>query len=152
MASAPDNDTVLIAYDGSDHAKEAIAQAGTQLRGGRQAVVLTIWNPVEAMPFAGVGTMTMVPDVDEEMQGQAEKTAREGSELAKQAGFEASARVERTADASWARIVEVAEELEAGVVVMGSHGRTGLGRVLLGSVATAVAHHVKRPVFISSKR
>jgi nucleotide-binding universal stress UspA family protein len=32
--------------------------------------------------------------------------------------------------------------------VLGSHGRTGIGLVLLGSVAAAVARHTDRPVMI----
>lgn len=36
------------------------------------------------------------------------------------------------------RILEVADEIQAGLIVMGTHGRTGLGRLLLGSVAEQV--------------
>ena len=36
---------VLIAYDGSDHAKAAIAQAGELLRTPRAAVVLSVFEP-----------------------------------------------------------------------------------------------------------
>lgn len=43
-------------------------------------------------------------------------------------------------------IVETAERIGAGVVVQGSHGRRGLGRALLGSVAEAVARRAPCPV------
>jgi hypothetical protein len=36
---------VLFAYDGSDLAGNAITEAGRQLRAGRDALVLTIWEP-----------------------------------------------------------------------------------------------------------
>jgi nucleotide-binding universal stress UspA family protein len=44
--------------------------------------------------------------------------------------------------------VEAADEHDAGIIVMGSHGRTGARLVLLGSVAAAVARHTERPVLI----
>jgi nucleotide-binding universal stress UspA family protein len=52
-------------------------------------------------------------------------------------------------DPVWQRIVEVADEHDASIVVMGSHGRTGISRVLLGSVASAAASHTARPVLIA---
>jgi nucleotide-binding universal stress UspA family protein len=42
-----------------------------------------------------------------------------------------------------------ADERDVGVVVMGSAGRTGIPRVLIGSVSGAVASHSKRPVLIA---
>jgi K+-sensing histidine kinase KdpD len=48
----------------------------------------------------------------------------------------------------WEQIVQSAERLDAGLIVIGSHGRTGLGQVMLGSVAAAVAQHSKRSVLI----
>ena len=44
---------VLIAYDGSEYAKAAIKQAGEQLRDGRPAIVLTVWQPFGATGFVG---------------------------------------------------------------------------------------------------
>jgi nucleotide-binding universal stress UspA family protein len=44
-------------------------------------------------------------------------------------------------------IVEFAEEKEAGLIVMATHGRTGLERFLIGSVAEKVVRRAKCPVF-----
>jgi nucleotide-binding universal stress UspA family protein len=44
------------------------------------------------------------------------------------------------------RILEVAQEVQAGLIVMGTHGRTGLGRLLLGSVAEQVLRRAVCPV------
>ena len=52
---------MLFAYDGSEHAKAAIEQAGEQLRTGRDALVLTVWEPLEAVPFLG-GPLPPVPE------------------------------------------------------------------------------------------
>lgn len=44
------------------------------------------------------------------------------------------------------RILEVAEARDAGMIVMGTHGRQGLARLLLGSVAQHIAQHSRIPV------
>jgi nucleotide-binding universal stress UspA family protein len=44
------------------------------------------------------------------------------------------------------RILEVAQEMQAGLILMGTHGRTGLGRLLLGSVAEQVLRRAACPV------
>jgi nucleotide-binding universal stress UspA family protein len=50
----------------------------------------------------------------------------------------------RAADA----VVQAAERLGVDLIVMASHGRSGLGRVLLGSVAEEVARRARPPVLI----
>jgi nucleotide-binding universal stress UspA family protein len=53
----------------------------------------------------------------------------------------------RVGDAG-SEIVKVAEELRAGLIVMPSHGRTGLKHLLLGSVAERVVRTAKCPVLV----
>jgi nucleotide-binding universal stress UspA family protein len=135
---------VLFAYDGSDYAKAAIEQAAVQLESGRRAIVLTVWQRFRAA-FVGVG---VAPDgLEEGIEKDARRVAEEGAGLARDAGFAAEAAVER-GDPVWQRIVEAADERDAGIVVVGSHGRTGIPRMLIGSVAGAVASHSERPVLI----
>jgi nucleotide-binding universal stress UspA family protein len=43
-------------------------------------------------------------------------------------------------------IVKAAKEREVDLIVMGTHGRTGLSHVLIGSVAENVVHHAPCPV------
>jgi nucleotide-binding universal stress UspA family protein len=50
----------------------------------------------------------------------------------------------RTADA----ILRAADELKADVIVIGTHGRTGLNRMFMGSVAEHVIRHAKVPVLV----
>ena len=45
-------------------------------------------------------------------------------------------------------IIEVAQTEGADLIVMATHGRSGLGRAILGSVAEAVVHHSKVPVLL----
>jgi nucleotide-binding universal stress UspA family protein len=47
---------------------------------------------------------------------------------------------------TWRTIVETASEVGAGMIVMGTHGRHGLPRALLGSVAEKVVRSAKCPV------
>jgi nucleotide-binding universal stress UspA family protein len=148
--AAPDS-TVLIAYDGSDYAKEAIAESGRQLATGRKALIVTVTEPMERFPFLGVGGVPVDEDSVESIfdasRAGAEKTAEEGCDLAREAGLEPQPLVV-TGGPIWNRIVEVADEHDAGLIVIGSHGRSGLKYAVIGSVAAAVAQHSKRSVLI----
>jgi universal stress protein A len=46
----------------------------------------------------------------------------------------------------WREIIEVAERLRSDLIVVGTHGRTGVSHLLLGSVAEKVVRTAKRPV------
>jgi nucleotide-binding universal stress UspA family protein len=135
---------ILFAYDGSDEAKAAIGEAARQLNPNREAIVLTVWQSVGALPFAGMADGVAV---DESIAAEALTVAREGAELANSAGFRATPLVE-SGSPTWQSIVTSAEQHAASLVVMGSHGRTGLGYVLMGSIAAAVARHGELPVLI----
>jgi len=50
------------------------------------------------------------------------------------------------------KIVEVANREGCDLIVMGTHGRTGLAHFFLGSVAESVIHHANCPVFIVRER
>jgi nucleotide-binding universal stress UspA family protein len=85
--------------------------------------------------------------MQESAENEALAAAEDGAGLATDAGFEAEARVE-VAPSPWQGIVAIGDEIDAGVIVIGSRGRTGLPKVLLGSVASAVAQHSRRSVLI----
>jgi nucleotide-binding universal stress UspA family protein len=144
---AADEKPVLIAYDGSDHAKQAIEQAGAELRMPRKAVVVAAYEPLEALPFWGRPAAIVPDELIEQAGEEATKTAAEGAELANSAGFDASPSVHED-DRAWKAILAAAADAGAGIIVLGSHGRGALGSALLGSVATSVAHHADLPVMI----
>lgn len=150
-APSPDSRPVLISYDGSDFSKAAIEDAARQLGPGREAIVLTVREPLESIPFLGVGGVAInqqaVEAIANETETGAEEVAEEGTRLAREAGFSATALVEIGVPV-WRRVVEVAEERDVGLIVLGSRGHSGLSYVLLGSVATAVAQHSRRAVMI----
>jgi nucleotide-binding universal stress UspA family protein len=142
---------ILIAYDGSDHSKAAIEQAAAQLRTPRAAIVLSVFEPLTAIPFWGAPYGRVPAELVDEAGQEARRVAAEGAALAKEAGFDSDSAVIEGAPV-WERIVAAAKERGAGMIVMGSHGRSGVSYVAMGSVATAVAHHAAAPVLICRAR
>ena len=153
--AAADNQPVLIAYDGSEFAAAAIREAGAQLGPGRTAIVATVFEPLDKLPFLGVGGVPIESDTMTEIYENAEQgarhTAEQGAELARQVGFDAEPLVS-AGNPVWDRIVGLAEERDAGLIVIGSRGLSGVKHALLGSVAAAVAQHSKRSVLIVHHR
>jgi nucleotide-binding universal stress UspA family protein len=141
---------VVFAYDGSDLAKAAIEEAGRELVAGRDALTVTVWQPfnVGFLPAGGV-------DIDaaqtQEVKQAAADSAAEGAKLAEAAGFRARG-MEIEAAPTWKGIVDAADQHDASLIVLGSHGRTGVANVLLGSVAEAVAGHSRRSVMIVHRK
>jgi nucleotide-binding universal stress UspA family protein len=141
---------ILFAYDGSELAKLAIEEAGRQLAPGRDALVVCVWRPFD-VGFLPPGGLSFNATQATEVRRAAEHTAAEGALVAKAAGFNPRSAAVESAPA-WKAIVEVADEHDAALIVLGSHGRTGIADVLLGSVAGAVAAHSRRTVLISHRR
>jgi nucleotide-binding universal stress UspA family protein len=142
----PRRGPVVFAYDGSDLAKLAIDEAGRQLGPGRDALVLTVWHPFD-VGFVPVGEVRFDAAQISDVRAAAAQTAADGASLAQAAGFNARSAAAEAAP-TWKGIVKVAEEHDSSLIVLGSHGRTGLAGVLIGSVAEAVAAHSRRSVLI----
>ena len=144
------NGPVVLAYDGSDLAKAAIAEAGRQLSERRQALVLTVWQPY-SVGFTPPRELKMDAAAVDEVRAAAEQTAAQGASLAQAAGFGAQSMASEAAP-TWKGIVEAADEQDSSLIVLGSHGRSGLADVLLGSVAEAVVAHSRRSVLVVHRR
>jgi hypothetical protein len=92
---------ILIAYDGSDHARAAIERAGALLK-PCAAVVVCVWARVEhAAPAATIAVPRGVAlkgarGLDVAERRRAEGVANEGAELARRGGFAAEARARMT--------------------------------------------------------
>jgi nucleotide-binding universal stress UspA family protein len=141
---------VLFAYDGSDLAEKAIAEAGRQLRAHRDALVLTIWEPfnVGFLPVREAGFNAAQAG---EVRKAAEETAAHGAALAQAAGFRAQSMAAEAAP-TWKGIIDAADDHNASLIVLGSHGRSGITGIVVGSVASAVAAHSRRSVLIVHHR
>jgi nucleotide-binding universal stress UspA family protein len=141
---------ILFAYDGSELARLAIEEAGRQLAPGRDALVLTVWQPFDVGFVPTVALRINAAEIAD-VREAAERTAADGASLAKAAGFKARG-LEAEVAPTWKGIVHAADQHDASLIVLGSHGRTGLAGVLLGSVAEAVAAHSRRAVLIVHRR
>ncbi|MBO2460573.1 universal stress protein [Actinomadura violacea] len=146
--------TVLIAFDGSDDSKTAIEYAARHLK-PEPIVILSVWEPLlTQLTWAPLAAGVPVAaeqgeDGKFEEEKQAEALARKGAELAEAAGAaEVAPRAERGGGPVWAAIVDVAEEVNASLVVTGSRGLAGARSMILGSVSTRVLHHAGRPVLV----
>jgi nucleotide-binding universal stress UspA family protein len=116
-------------------------------------VILTVWQPLvtklaETGSFGvfGLGDET---EVDETEEQAARDAAEQAAERARAAGHTATVRVEEAQQAAWMKIIEVANEIDAGLIVCGTRGRGTVKTALLGSVSHAVLTHSGRPVLIA---
>jgi nucleotide-binding universal stress UspA family protein len=144
--NAGDEGPVIFAYDGATLAKDAIDEAGRLLGRGREAIVLTVWQRFD---LGFIPSAEARPDAADSVQVRqaAEGTAADGAALAEAAGFRSrSAAIE--VSPTWKGIVAFADEHNARLIVLGSHGRTRRIDAALGSVASGVAAHSRRTVLI----
>jgi nucleotide-binding universal stress UspA family protein len=139
MSDAAPNGPVLFAYDGSDLAGFAIEQAATELAHAREALVVTVWQPVD-VGFVLPGERHLNATDATEVRRAAEETAAHGAALAERSGFRARG-VAVEAAPTWKGIVAAAEQHGARLIVFGSHCRSGLSGRLHGSVTTDVMKH-----------
>ena len=129
--------SIVVASDGSPHSAAAASEAiGIAKRNSAKLTVLAVVPADIAMPTdIDFATIAREKLADQEMQS-AEKNAKAVKEAAQRAGVDAQAFVMsgKPADA----IIEIAKDKSADLIVVGSHGRTGLDRLLMGSVAERV--------------
>jgi nucleotide-binding universal stress UspA family protein len=136
----------IFAYDGSELAGYAIEQAGIQLAPGREALVVVVWQPADVgfMPIEGRHLHAAAAN---EVEEAAKETAVHGARLAERAGFTARPLTVEAAP-TWKGLVQVAEEHRCGLIVIGSHQRSGLLGHLAGSVAAATVSHFESSVLV----
>jgi nucleotide-binding universal stress UspA family protein len=148
---------VLIAYDGSEVARAAVRHSA-ELFPGHPTVLATVWEPglaaVPVAPTDPMGTGTMLPDpdtieaVDHAQRDHASRVAGEGAELARSLGLTAEPHAVPDEVDVADTLIDLAHELSAAVVVVGSHGISGLRSRLLGGVSRRLIGHCDRPVLV----
>jgi nucleotide-binding universal stress UspA family protein len=136
----------IFAYDGSDLAGYAIEQAGLQLVAGREAIVVCVWQPAD-VGFLPIEGRHLHAAAANEVEEAAKETAAHGAAIAAKAGFKARPLTVEAAP-TWKGLVQVADEHKCGLIVIGSHQRSGLLGHLAGSVAAATVSHFESSVLV----
>lgn len=136
---------ILLAIDESEFSKAAVDTVIKEFRPADAEV--HVLNVVESLrlapPYVGLGVGPSVPadfaGIIEEWLDKAETLVAENAKRLQSAGFRVAASVKE--GEAKREILEFAEEWRPDLIVVGSHGRRGLDRFLLGSVSDAVARH-----------
>jgi nucleotide-binding universal stress UspA family protein len=140
---------LLIAYDGSEQAGEAIAFAAKIFAAGTPATVLFAWEPTAVYAARlGVPGAAVPAEAVEHDEAAAARLAEAGAERARALGLDAVGRAEEVASSAWRTIVDAAERDHADLIVMGTRGLSGVKSLLLGSCSHHVAQHAMSPVLI----
>lgn len=145
---------VLIPLDGSQLAEKALDAAKQVLRQqGRITLIAAVQNPVPIYPYP-------TADVAHEVQTEVEYVEQAGTEMHEYLehlgknlilnGY--SVEVEVVQGEASDVIVERAEALRVDMIVMSTHGRSGLDRLLFGSVTNRVLGAAYCPVLVVPNR
>jgi nucleotide-binding universal stress UspA family protein len=133
--------TILVATDFSDTSEAGVEYAVTlaEKLGAKLYLINAIGVPAYGVPELGVAiTASMIDTIVHDNQVALDKLTKKY----------ATASIEpllRTGDPR-DQIVQTAKEVGADLIVMGTHGRRGVKRALLGSVAEGVLRHAHCPV------
>lgn len=145
-AMAQKMEDVVVPLDGSAIAEQALPHAvelAKRLDMGVH-VVRVVMRPY--MAYAEPTAVEYYFDLDTELTNVANEYLQEIQKKLQAEGVRATTRVFHGLAAE--NLVDYSEALGNSLICMTTHGRTGLGRMVLGSVADKVLHDTTRPVFL----
>jgi nucleotide-binding universal stress UspA family protein len=134
---------ILVPIDGSDTSSKALRVALDMAKetGGQVRLV----HCLNELAYQGEFTV----QVHQEARASAQAVLSDGLKVANAAGANADTKlIEFAAQRLGESIADAAREFEADLVVVGSHGRRGMGRVLLGSGAEQIIRTSSVPVLV----
>jgi len=138
---------ILLAIDDSKFSEAATQAVIRQMKPeGAEVCVLHVVEALLLMPDLRAGTMREIEASEERFRKRGRELAGRQAQQLKAAGFDARAAVKEGDHR--AEIIDYANQWGADLIVLGSHGRKGLDRFLMGSVAEYVARHAKCSVQI----
>jgi nucleotide-binding universal stress UspA family protein len=130
---------IVVGYDGSDTAKEAVRVAVEVAKAYGEKVIIAYGY--ELNPVAGE-----LHDYHLALKDTATKRLNEATELAKTDGVEIEAVIVERSPAHG--LVELADERDARVIVVGTRGESPIRGALLGSTPHKLLHLADRPVLV----
>lgn len=144
---------VLLGTDGSETAAATVRfVAGFPFPAGTEVTIVSvIWDVLHEHEIAALTTEQwgVFQETESGTRGEVEELLQSEAGMLQQAGWEVTTEI-RTGHPA-AQIVAAAEEYEADLIVVGSHGLTGFKRFLLGSVSSQVLQSAKQSVLIVRK-
>ena len=136
---------LLVPLDGSELAKKALDHAEKLAEAFGSEIIL--FQVVPFMPFYGTPELMSSFTVDEKQKEAAERYLTNLSEELKKRGFKATATV-KTGQQVAVEIIDFAKESGVDLIVMCTHGRSGITRWVLGSVAHKVLTRAETPILL----
>jgi len=140
---------ILVPLDGSELAKKALDEAEKMARSFGAEIVL--FQVVPFMPIYGSPELIAPLIVDEKQKESAEKYLNHLAEDLKKKDFQVTTMV-RTGQQVAVEIIDFAKESGADLIVMCTHGRSGISRWFLGSVAFKVLVRAETPILLIRSR
>ena len=139
---------ILVPTDFSGCANYALPYAAAIARATRATIICVhVVEPiVPAAGYSGLAEPMTIADISEQLEDSAERELPQLAECDEFQGLEVEEVIVHGDPA--AEIVRVAGEHEVDLIVVSSHGRTGLGRIIFGSTAEAVVRHALCPVLV----
>jgi len=141
---------ILVPIDGSQLSENTITRAVSFAKEAGAKVTFFFAKPEYPLAFYGEGALIdpTTPEQFSKMADQQAQTMLDAAAAnAKTAGIAADVR-SSVSDAPWVGIVAAAEEVNADLIFMASHGRRGISGLLLGSETHKVLTHSKIPVLV----
>jgi nucleotide-binding universal stress UspA family protein len=136
---------ILHPSDFSRASSDAFGRAVEMAKANRAELsVLHVLAPMMAIPPEGYIPPKLYENLEAQNRAAAEKQLAALVARARKAGVKASSRLLEGTPAE--RIAEAAKSWRANLIVIGTHGRTGLARFFLGSVASRVVATAPCPV------
>ena len=147
-ASALQVRRILLPTDFSGCANYALPYAAAIARAVNATVIcVNVVEPiVPAVGYTGMAEAMPIAEMSEQMEDSAERELPDVMRCEELRGLKVE-EVIGHGDAA-AEIVRVADEQNVDLIVISSHGRTGLGRIIFGSTAEAVVRHARCPVLV----
>lgn len=138
-------DTILIPTDGSEYA-EAAAGKGLELARTHSARVHVV-SVADTGPLGEIRLPGDASSAEDAMSGKAAEYVDGIATKAQEQDIEVTTAVRTGSPGK--QILEAANEVEADVIVMGTHGRGGVHRMAVGSVTDHVIRFGDVPVFVA---